>query len=540
MSQTIHVEADARAPGTPLKHYWSECVGAGRACEGLRASWQEQLRVVTRACGFKYLRFHGLFHDDMFVYREVNGQVVYNFQYVDDLFDRMLEIGVRPFVEFGFCPGDLATEKGTVFWWKAHGSPPKDYAKWAGLIDRTVRHWVDRYGLEEVRQWYFEVWNEPNLKSFFAGTRSQYFELYKVTVQTVKAVDARLRVGGPATSNFVPDARFDGELEDTSCQNETYAASDIDALQWKPVWVEAFLAYCAAEKLPVDFVSAHPYPTDWALDEHGSGRRLAREVGATPRDLAMLKEIVARSAYPQAEIHLTEWSTSPSSRDFTHDTLHAATYVAKTLLDSVGLAHSLSYWTFTDIFEELGAGDEPFHGGFGMINFQGIPKPVFHVYRFLNSLGDVCLARQDGCIVTRNTATGAVSALAYHYPKELMKQAPGSFRAFPRGTSEAAVARCGREMGLRLKLSGLPSGTHVCVETMDAAHGNSVTAWLKMGSPDNPSRKQILKLKEAGTALHKEEFQVGADGEFEIKRHLPPCAVMLLRIAPANLLANEF
>ena len=123
---------------------------------------------------------------------------------------------------------------------------------------------------------------------------------------------------------------------------------------------------------------------------------------------------------------------------------------------------------------------------------------------------------------------------------ELMKQAPGSFRAFPRGTSEAAVARCGREMGLRLKLSGLPSGTHVCVETMDAAHGNSVTAWLKMGSPDNPSRKQILKLKEAGTALHKEEFQVGADGEFEIKRHLPPCAVMLLRIAPANLLANEF
>jgi len=533
MKQYIHLEADTRAAGTPLKHYWSECVGAGRACEGLRAGWQEQLRVVAGACGFRYLRFHGLFHDDMFVYREVNGQAVYNFQYVDELFDRILEIGVRPFVEFGFCPSDLATEKGTVFWWKANGSPPKDYGKWAELIERTVRHWVDRYGIEEVRQWFFEVWNEPNLKFFFTGTRSQYFELYKVTVRAVKSVDARLRVGGPATSNFVPDARFDGELEDTSCQNETYAASDIDALNWKPVWVEAFLVYCAAEKLPVDFVSAHPYPTDWALDEHGSGRRLAREVGATPRDLTALKDIVTRSAYPEAKIHITEWSTSPSSRDFTHDTLHAATYVAKAILDSVGLVDSLSYWTFTDIFEELGAGDKPFHGGFGMINFQGIPKPVFNVYRFLNALGDVCVARQDGCIVTRNAATGAVSALAYHYPMELTKKAPGSFRAFPRGTSEAAVAHCG-EMELQLKLTGLTPGTQVCVETMDATHGNSVTAWLEMGAPDSPSQEQVLKSKEAATALRHEVFQVRSDGKFELKRLLPPCAVMLLRMLPAN------
>ena len=177
-----------------------------------RAGWSS-LQSCRELCGFRFVRFHGLFHDDMFVYRENNGVAVYNFQYIDELFDRLLEIGMRPFVEFGFCPGDLATEKGTVFWWKGNGSPPKDFGKWAELVRKSVSHWVSRYGVDEVRRWYFEVWNEPNLHPFFRGTRSQYFELYKVSALAVKQIDSQLRVGGPATSNFVPDARFDGEAK---------------------------------------------------------------------------------------------------------------------------------------------------------------------------------------------------------------------------------------------------------------------------------------------------------------------------------------
>ena len=172
---SIRIHADAGQPAAPLAHYWSECVGAGRACEGLRAAWQDQLRKVVKDCGFRYLRFHGLFHDDMFVYREVDGRVIYNFQYVDELFDKMLEIGIRPFVEFGFCPGDLATEKDTVFWWKANGAPPKDFGKWAELIDTTLRHWIARYGIDEVRKWYFEVWNEPNLVAVFPWHQKPVF-----------------------------------------------------------------------------------------------------------------------------------------------------------------------------------------------------------------------------------------------------------------------------------------------------------------------------------------------------------------------------
>jgi xylan 1,4-beta-xylosidase len=203
----IRISAQATEPGKPLMHYWSKVVGAGRANEGLRATWQEELETVARYDGFQYVRFHGLFHDDMFVYREdAQGNPIYNFQYVDDLFDRMLAKGVRPFVELSFVPSELAVVKNTTFWWQANGSPPSDYQKWGDLVRATVEHWVARYGIEEVLRWYFEVWNEPNLTdSFFRGTQQQYFELYKVTAQTIKKIDPALRVGGPATSNFDMD-----------------------------------------------------------------------------------------------------------------------------------------------------------------------------------------------------------------------------------------------------------------------------------------------------------------------------------------------
>jgi xylan 1,4-beta-xylosidase len=523
---TITLNAAGDAPGQPLSHFWNVCVGAGRAAEGLRAAWQEQLRQAVRACGFKYLRFHGLFHDDMFVYREVDGQPVYNFQYVDELFDRLLEMGVRPFVEFGFCPGDLATERGTVFWWKANGSPPKDYGAWAELIRRTMQHWIGRYGLAEVRSWYFEVWNEPNLHPFFRGTRSQYFELYAVTVRVLKELDAALRVGGPATSNFVPDARFQGETEDVACYATVLDAPDPDLLDWQPVWMEEFLAYCHQHGLPVDFVSTHPYPTDWALDEHGQGKKSTRGVNATPADLARLRDIVARSPYPQAEIHLTEWSSSSSSRDFAHDFLPAATYIARTYLESLGSVDSLSYWTFTDIFEEAGAGDTIFHGGFGLINLQGIVKPTFHAYRLLAALGDELVQKTFGGVVTRASATGKLSALAYHYPPEMPLSVPASF-------DSAAAAEATQALGqpelLTVDWTGLPPDAPILVETLAKSHGNAMSCWAAMGQPAAPTRAQTQVLRLGAEATRREILKADAGGSFGLRRSVEPWSLVLIR-----------
>lgn len=540
----IAIQADAAAIGTPLMHHWSTCVGAGRAAEALRASFQEQLKSAVDQCGFRYLRFHGIFHDDMFVLRVKDdkgkdtdigkGTEIYNFQYVDELFDRMLAIGIKPFVELAFCPAPLAREKGTVFWWKANGAPPTDYAKWGELVARLTRHCVERYGIDEVRTWYFEVWNEPNLRPFFRGTKSEYFQLYQTSAQAVKSVDARLRVGGPATSNFVPDARFIGESENTSEHKSVFQAADLDALEWHPVWVEQFLAWCKTENLPVDFVSCHPYPTDWALDEHTlKGQNFSRGVDATRKDLTLLRDIVAKSPYPRAEIHLTEWSSSPSPRDHSHDRLPAATFVVKANLESIGLANSLSYWTFTDVFEEGGAGDLPFHGGFGMINFQGIPKPTFHAYRFLHQLGDETIATAPGVVVTRDHASKRITALAYHYPQAVKTAVPNTMDLVgqPADGAERAdrIVATGNCAPLVIEISGLPAGAPFQIETLDAHHGNAIIAWQAMGRPASPTRNQIETLRQAGQATLTETLTADANGHFTYQKTLSPWSVVQIR-----------
>ncbi|WP_372807729.1 GH39 family glycosyl hydrolase [Pontiella sp.] len=532
MNHTITFAADAQGPAIKTyRPHWSPCVGAGRAAEALRAGWMEQLALVHRECGFERVRFHGLFHDDMFVYRQnADGSVTYNFQYVDEIFDRLLDLGVRPFIELGFCPGDLARPSETVFWWKGHSAPPTDFGKWGELVRRFAEHVVARYGIDEVANWYFEVWNEPNLEPFWHGTKSEYFKLYQVSAEVIKAVDPRLKVGGPSTSNFVPDGRFDGETENLSEHKTVTAAKDLDALEWKPVWLDDFLAFCAENHLPVDFVSVHPYPTDWALDEHGTGMKLTRGVDATPQDLQLLRAIMDAGAFPDAEIHLTEWNCSSSPRDFTHDYLQAATYVAKANIDSIGYVDSLSFWTFTDIFEESGAGDTAFHGGFGMVNFQGIPKPTFHAYRLLNTLGGEVLARSGNGMVTRDPQTGRLAALAYHYPPEVAQTVPGSFDS--RAVAEQTLAM-GSPVEMVIELTGLAPGTEFVVERVDRDHGDALSAWKRMGSPDPISREQTRQLKEAARATAVQTCCVAHDGTLRIARTLEPWGLLsLLQTTP--------
>ncbi|MFT4249262.1 MAG: hypothetical protein QM581_14720 [Pseudomonas sp.] len=518
------LKLDARAPGAPLDHFWSRVVGAGRANEALRATWQEALRIAVDQAGFRYVRFHGIFHDDMFVYREEpDGTPVYSFQYIDDVFDRLLAQGVRPFVELGFSPSAMATVKDTIFWWKAHGSPPKDLDKWNGLVSAFARHCIQRYGIDEVRQWYFEVWNEPNLsKPFFRdGTQQQYFELYRATALTLKRIDPRLRVGGPATSNFTIDQNALARLRQSG------KPFDPLSVPWQPVWVQDFLDYCQQHQLPVDFVSTHPYPTDFALEQVGelATQQLRRSADATRDDLRTIRALVDRSAYPHAEIQLTEWSTSTAILDHSHDSLAAAAAILRSNLDSIGLVDSLSYWVFTDLFEEYRKQDSIFHGGFGLINYQQIVKPAFHAYRFMQLLGDEVLGREEGAIVTRHSQNGAITALFYNYPPEMRVALPISRTL----AAADAVDASGSSRVFSLQLEGLPPGAVFELETLDRQHGNAVFAWQQMGMPEPPTREQTAVLRQAAWATAKDTRVADADGRLDWKGTLPAWSVVCMR-----------
>jgi xylan 1,4-beta-xylosidase len=201
-SQTI--EVDANAPSHPFPHFWEQMFGSGRAILSLRESYRHDLRETRRITNFQYVRFHAIFQDEVGLYDEdASGKPIYNFSYVDQIYDGLLENKVRPFIELSFMPKKLTSDPNALhpFWYKQNVAPPKDWAKWDELIEAFTRHLIQRYGEDEVANWYFEVWNEPNL-DFWSGNPKQptYFELYDHTVRAIKRVSPRLRVGGPSTA----------------------------------------------------------------------------------------------------------------------------------------------------------------------------------------------------------------------------------------------------------------------------------------------------------------------------------------------------
>jgi xylan 1,4-beta-xylosidase len=432
------------------------CVGAGRANEGLRADWQQQLGEVHRECGFRYVRFHGLLHDDMGVYQESrDGQPVYNWQYVDKLYDAILAAGVKPFVELGFMPSALASGTKTIFWWKGNVTPPKSYEKWEAFIEALTRHFEDRYGRDEVKTWYFEVWNEPNLDVFWAGTQAEYFKLYAHSVRAIKRVCRDYRVGGPATAGAA--------------------------------WVPEFLRHCAEQNLPADFVSTHSYNVDGSVDEFGEQQlRLVRDKDVVGDDVLRVTGEIKASPRPEVELHFTEWSASYSSRDPVHDHYLSAAFILSRLKRAGEAADSLSYWTFTDVFEEGGPGPTPFHGGFGLLNLQGLRKPAFYAYQFLNRLGDTELVNADGQSWACTSREG-VQILVWDL--KLPAQDASNQVYFKR---DLPAARLG---DVRLSVGGLAPGDYDWTFHRVGYRSNDVYAdYLLLGSPSWLSQAQVAGL----------------------------------------------
>jgi len=459
------IQADAAKIIGPHSKTPLMTVGAGRANEGLRADWQQQLSTVQQEIGFKYLRFHGLLHDDMGVYTEdAKGNPSYNFQYIDPLYDALLANHIRPFVELSFMPAKLATGTNTVFWWKANITPPKDMAKWNGLIRALIEHWRERYGEEEITQWYYEVWNEPDLSVFWSGTHQQYFDLYRNTAETIKAVCAKCRVGGPASAG--------------------------NAIE--PEW----LAFIAANHVPADFLSTHVYGVkSGAFDADGhTGTILESSPNAIIERVRNSRSLIDNSATPKLELHYTEWSTSYTPTDPIHDQYISAAFILEKLRGTSPLAQSMSYWTFTDIFEENGPRFTPFHGGFGLINYQGIRKPSFFAYRFLSQLGADDIATNDQQSWITKSADGSVQALFWNYTPVAPPDNESDQIFYKREQPARSTAPT------TLKIAGMQDGSYeMNIYRTGYKQNDAYTAWLHMGSPNQLTRQQVASLQTAAS-----------------------------------------
>jgi xylan 1,4-beta-xylosidase len=472
-SATFH--CDVSQQGSELAHSWEHTVGSCHAPLALRADWQAQLRRCHDELGFQYVRFHGLLSDDMGTAIRNNDVLLYSFFNSDQVFDFLLSIGMRPFVELSFMPTALASGSKTVFHYRGNVTPPRDYEAWATLIHKLVGHWVGRYGVREVSKWFFEVWNEPNLKAFWTGSMRDYFRLYQVTARAIKKVHRSLKVGGPATAR-------DG-------------------------WIEEFVEFCRAARVPLDFVTTHHYPTDALGNENDDTEtQLANSKRGRLRQWTQDTRSKARGI----PVYYTEWNSSSNPRDPLHDEPYAAAFVAKTALEASDLVAAYSFWTFSDIFEENYFPSMPFHGGFGLLTIHGIAKPTYRVFELLHRLGRERLL-VDGLHETVNAWVvrdrAAVQVFLVNH-------------ALPRHSIAPTRVR------VRLAETSRPS--RVSIERVDDAHANAKRRWLRMGAPEYLDAARVEQLHAASRLTRTACSSKWWRRVLDIEVTLPPHAVALV------------
>lgn len=443
-SQTI--EVDTGAPAHPFPHFWEHMFGSGRAVLSLRESYREDLRSVKNITDFEYVRFHAILNDDVGVYDEdAQGNPIYNFSYVDQIYDGLLQNGVRPFVELSFMPNKLAAKDiHQAFWYKPNISPPKDWSRWEDLVYQFVKHVVDRYGINEVANWYFEVWNEPNI-DFWAGEPKQasYWDLYDHTAAAVKRVSPRLRIGGPATA--------------------------------QAAWVDAFIQHGAEKHVPIDFVSTHVYGNDTAEHVFGTNENIPRDQMVC-RAMKKVHDQIAASAHPGLPLILSEFNASYATEISVTDSDYMGPWLADTIRQCDGLVTEMSYWTFSDVFEEQGVVKQPFYGGYGLIAEGGIPKASFAAFELLHELGDQRLTlNSDSALVTRRADGTLVVAVWNLVPPEQT------------GASKTVTIHFKTPANLG----------RASISEVDGEHGDPRPAYQKMGSPRYPTQEQLMELRKA-------------------------------------------
>lgn len=454
MTMVKRIKVWKASKGVRFSDNWRFCVGTGRLGLALQKEYQDHLSMVQKEIGFKYIRGHGLFHDDVGIYREdvVDGETrpFYNFTYIDRIFDSFLEKGIRPFVELGFMPSRLSSGDNTVFYWKGCTTPPIDYGKWTDLVKATVSHFISRYGLDEVLQWPFEVWNEPNLPGFWKDAdKKEYFKLYQCTARAVKEIHPELKVGGPAI-----------------CGGADH-------------WITDFLNFCYEEKVPLDFVTRHAYISKQPeITPHFFYQEL-HENTYMLNEFKQVREMIDQSPFPNLPFHITEYNTSWHPLNPVHDTVFNAAYLCRILSEGGDYTDSFSYWTFSDVFEECDVPRSQFHGGFGLIALNGIPKPTFYAFKFFKSMDGEVVYRDEQALIVRKD-DGSYAVMVWN---DVMEKGEGF------------------EKKLEIELPLDCASVFMKRSTINEQYGNPWRTWIQMGRPRFPSRQTVEILKEVARPL---------------------------------------
>jgi len=494
---TVTLAVDAGTSMGDWNRFYETTVASDHAntllCTYYGRNIQNALKKAHAQAGFQYVRFHGIFNDDVGAYTEdASGAPIYNWTRVDAIYDAIIAAGMRPLVEISFTPIALAsdpTEKLELLWYNNKSpniSPPSgasgDWSKWTALMAEFVRHLEDRYGEDEVRNhWYFEVWNEPSW--MYSLGDSGYFDLYRHTVAGLVQGDPMVRVGGPAGSS--------GE---------------------SPSLIQMLIRGALMNGTKLDFITYHRYGDDDGLPTADVKDSVAFHESL----MSVIKGTTVGTNTFTGEVMNDEFGPSYMPH-VSRDSEVAASYIAKTIHligSSATVPSSYGYWAVSDLYEEIYTGGVTAfrQGNYGLL-LQGdkaipesfdVAKPAFNAYRLLHMMGDQRLR------VTGGVTTDGVNAAA-------TRSADGKrvqvlvYNHMDGGQADSSTASV-----VSLTVSNLPFTGPIKVRQyiVDRNHANAYRVWLAMNQPQKPTQQQWVMLRDAAELCYYETTATPSGGSW--------------------------
>jgi xylan 1,4-beta-xylosidase len=441
-----------------FRHSWEELANIDQFHWMTRADVLEQLEMAHDELGVRHVRAAGMFDDkmrvwaygpDQFHFKQQDRFLRTNYQIIDYVMDRLLKKGVRPMYTTCFMPSRMANGE-SLLWDRSYSNPPKDHDEWKDFVTQSVRHAYDRYGADEVRQWYFEVWNEPNLNPpFFAGTQEDFFKLWSVAFHAIKAVDPQLRVGGPST------ARGD--------------------------WCGELLDFARKDGSPPDYIITHCYNNDSESEplvpfDGPASFRVKDSPHFLTGVVRGVKKLMEEKKFT-GEVHWNEWGRSWFPHDPQKETPLEAAFVCKSMSQVSQDATYFAYWCLSDVYDQAGYNRETFRGHYGLLNLQGLRKPAYVAHQLLHRLGYERFpcsggSELEGAIATRSK-DGKQQILVYRYPEDVKSPVE-------RGRVEVV----------------LPRAPKLCrVFRITERENNILAYWREMGAPDYLSPGELRDLQ---------------------------------------------
>jgi xylan 1,4-beta-xylosidase len=476
---------DWKGAATPFRKTWQRIGNIDQFRWLPRADVLDHLRMARDELGVRHVRAAAMYSPELCVWdydladwrkREERSKRA-NWQFVDIALEGLLALGLKPIYTTCFTPVGMTDDRVAKCWPDENPTGmPRDLAQWQDFVAGGIRHHIERYGIEEVRSWYFECWNEPNLRpGFFGGTQDDFFRLWSATWRAIKSVNPDLRFGGPSTA--------------------------------RSEWIPAFLDFTSKDRTPPDYLITHVYNNDSENEplspfDGPASHKVKDSPHFASGVIRGLRKALDQRAW-KGEVQWNEWGRSWFLHDLLRETALEPAFIVKTMAQNSQEADAFAYWCLSDVYNQCGIQSSEFQGNYGMLSLHGLRKPAWMAHQLLNRLGAERVPVSGGnelfgALATRDGDKAA--ALVYAYPQQY----------------DAAPVR------IEVRIAW-PFGRRALTR-LGAEENNIIATWKGMGAPAYPTSVQLARLRALNTlqpasaeALRIQQTPAGPVAVFEME-----------------------